>query len=612
MTAPGAENAGELFRRLEALAAGLGGAQGGELAGLVNLLRSEVAAARRRADELANAQADAIVNAGMMMSELQEAHAQLEKARLAAEAADRAKSEFLAHMSHEIRTPFNGVLGMSEILLKTALNPHQRHCALTIQESASALLSVINDILDFSKIEAGKLSIQAYEFNLRDTIEAVAHALAERAHRKGLELLCEMPHDLAARWIGDGVRLRQVLTNLLGNAVKFTHSGEVSIAVRLLAVQVEGRQRLRFDVSDTGIGIEPHVQSRVFDAFAQADQRSERRYEGTGLGLAISARLVALMGGEIRLESAPGAGSRFWFEIDLEALDERDAAPPPAGDAAVAGKRVLIVDDNATNLEICTEQLRGLNLRTECVRDGGEALTAMRLGLQQGAPFDLVILDMHMPMMNGLEVARAMQGDDALRSVPRILLSSVGDSEPQQALDAHGIARSVTKPVRQAELQECVLAVLGRPAVRAAHASARSEQRRFAGRVLVAEDNGVNQLVARAMLRALGLECEIAGDGAAALEAWRRGGFDLVLMDCQMPVMDGFEATRRIRDEESRRGAARIPVIALTANVVAGVHEACTAAGMDGYLSKPYSEHALAQVLARWLVQVTAQSTSVL
>lgn len=599
-----------LLTRLEVIADAVGGAHAQEIRATVSVLRAQMEAARQRAEELASAQADAIVNAGMMMSELQETHAQLEQALVAAESADRAKSEFLAHMSHEIRTPFNGVLGMTEILLKTALNERQRHCVVTIQDSAEALLTIINDILDFSKIEAGRLSIQAYPFRLRDLVEAVAHTFAERVQKKGVELLCSIPHDIPSEWIGDAGRLRQVLINLLGNAVKFTDRGEIAIAVSIATAIDETHAMLRFDVTDTGIGIPEAAQKRIFDAFAQADDTTERTYGGTGLGLAICARLVNMMGGKIHVESAPGTGARFWFEVRLERAV--DSMPPSAAERAGlgAGRRILIVDDNPTNREICVEQLRALDVITHSAMDAREALDLMRGAQQRGKPYDLAILDMQMPEMNGLQLAYAMADDPALRDIKRILLSSVGDVERIEHLRDAGIERSVTKPARQSELQDCVIEVLGLGILNVTHDASRRAKRRFGGLILVAEDNPVNQLVVRAMLEELGLACDIYADGESAVAGWERGAYDLVLMDCQLPCMDGFEATRRIRAAEHARGGSHIPIIALTANAIMGDREACLDAGMDDYLSKPYTERALSDTLARWLSPIVESDSS--
>lgn len=593
-----------LLTRLELIADAVGGAHGAQIRATVSVLRAQMEAARLRADELASAQADAIVNAGMMMSELQETHAQLEQALVAAESADRAKSEFLAHMSHEIRTPFNGVLGMTEILLKTTLNERQRHCVLTIQDSADALLAIINDILDFSKIEAGRLSLQAYPFRLRELVEAVAHTFAERVQKKRVELLCSIPHDIPGEWIGDGGRLRQVLTNLLGNAVKFTDRGEIGIAVSMPRHVDERHAMLRFDVTDTGIGIPEAAQQRIFDAFAQADDATERIYGGTGLGLAICARLVSMMGGKIQVESAPGNGARFWFEVRLERGSSEVQASVGGRTGLGAGRRILVVDDNSTNREICVEQLRVLDVVANSAMNAHEALDLMRNAQQRGKPYDLAILDMQMPEMDGLQLAYAMADDPALRSIKRILLSSVGDVERVEHLRDAGIERSVTKPVRQSELQHCVIEVLGLGTVNVTQNATRRAKRRFGGRVLVAEDNPVNQLVVRAMLEELGLDCDIYDDGEAAVAGWERGAYDLILMDCQLPRVDGFEATRRIRAAERVRSGARIPIVALTANAIMGDREACLDAGMDDYLSKPYTERALSDTLARWIVPI--------
>lgn len=591
-----------LLEKLTRIASDVGGEHGREIAATVIELRARAEEIQERSDAIAAAQAEALVNAGMMMSELQETHEELDRARREAEKSDRAKSEFLAHMSHEIRTPFNGVLGMNEILLKTDLDEHQRHCALTIHQSAESLLTIINDILDFSKIEAGKLSLQAYPFDLRELVEAIGGLFAHKVQAKGVELLCHLPHDLPRHWIGDGGRLRQVLTNLVGNAVKFTGQGQVTIAVSRPSPGPYQDTLVRFDVTDTGLGIPEAARARIFEPFVQAEESTERQYGGTGLGLAICAKLVGMMHGDIQVESAPGGGTRFWFTARLEP----DTSVPADGDpklcrTSVGGRRVLIVDDNATNLEICEEQLKSLAVRSRLATAGADGLALLRQAVTAGDPFDLVILDMDMPGMSGIEVARAMESDPALRGTRRILLSSIGDIEAAETLQTAGIARAVTKPVRQAELQACVSDVLAdaERATRAPKPEAVVSGREDA-RVLVAEDNSVNQLVARAMLKTLGLACTIVPDGKAALEAWRTGGYDVILMDCHMPVLDGFEATRAIRHEEVDTGT-HTPIIALTANAIVGDREACLAVGMDDYLSKPYTARSLAGKLARWV-----------
>jgi len=527
----------------------------------------------------------------------------LAESRAAAEAANLAKSQFLATMSHEIRTPMNGVLGMAELLRGTGLNAQQRRFTDTILRSAQALLAVINDILDFSKIEAGRLELESVAFDPRELVEETAVLLAERAHHKGLELLVDLGPGLPGALQGDPARLRQILVNLVGNAIKFTERGEVVIRLRLLEQDAK-TVRLRVAVSDTGIGIAPADQAKIFESFTQADGSTTRRFGGTGLGLAISKRLVGLMGGELKIESAPGVGSTFWFTL---ALAHVEAVLRPTGLPRVdlQNMRVLVVDDNATNREILHHQLSGWGLHETGVTSGAEALAALRQAAQAGTAYDLAILDWHMPEMDGLELARQIRADPVLNALRLLMLTSSGPSDGGPQAAAAGIDRYLPKPVRQVELHDA-LCRLAQPAAPATdpvtHRSALlGKPPRFGGRVLVAEDNPVNQEVALAMLENLGCQVVVVGDGREALDALVREPFDLVLMDCQMPVLDGFSATAAWRQRESAADSQRVPIIALTADVIKGVRERCWAAGMDDYLSKPFEQAQLVAVLDHWL-----------
>ena len=515
----------------------------------------------------------------------------------------QAKSEFLANMSHEIRTPMNGILGMTNLLLDTPLSERQRDFTESIRTSAEALLTVINDILDFSKIQAGKLTFECLDFDLRETVEAALEVLAERAYRKGVELVGALESGTPTSLRGDAFRLRQVLTNLVGNAVKFTDHGEVLLRVELVS-ENSAEATLRFEIRDTGIGIAKGAQARLFQPFIQADGSCSRQYGGTGLGLAICRQLVELMHGEIGLVSEPGRGSTFWFTIQVE-----KQVNPPAASKVAAGRladlNVLIVDDNDTNRKILHHQINSWRMRSTSANNGAEALTLLRREALAGRPFDLALLDMQMPGMDGLTLAKLIHDDPGLSTTRLVILSSLGHSFSEPELRDAGVAASLVKPVKQSRLYDCLAAAVGgpaRPATPVEPPISPSRPAHSSLRILLAEDNAINQKVALGQLQQLGYVADVVGNGTAVLKSLRQSHYDLILMDCQMPELDGYKTARRIRQDEELAGttppARHVRIVAMTAHAMKGDREKCLAAGMDDYLSKPIQRIDLERVLA--------------
>jgi PAS domain S-box-containing protein len=536
-------------------------------------------------------------------------HADLSSAKEAAESAVVAKSHFLSNMSHEIRTPLNAIIGMANILKRTPLSSEQQQFLDIICDSGDALLNVVNDILDFSKIDAGKLELECCAFGLRSLVEETLDLITSLAEKKNLEVCLVFKRDVPLGVMGDPTRLRQILLNLLSNAIKFTEKGEITVCVEAQQQPGDKGSRVRFTVSDTGIGISKEVEARLFQSFSQADSSTTRKHGGTGLGLAISKRLVELMNGEIGLVSRPGKGSSFWFEVPL--AESAQVPPPPAAPRDLAGKKILVVDDNLPHRRILEEQLCHHGMQVFSAAGAREALaTLSEMAARQEAPH-LGILDLQMPDVDGLELAKSIRQNPDFETLPLMMLTSFRDYADARRAKEYGIHVYVTKPLREARLLSAICEALGHPQESAHLETEVPEPGALAGKILVAEDNRVNQIVIRTMLEKAGYQVDIVPSGRLAVELWESTAYDLILMDCQMADMDGYEATAQIRNREAARGQ-RTPIVALTANAFGDDRRRCLDAGMDDFLSKPIELLKLIGTIEQWSSRAKATAEALI